>query len=166
MPTTTAIVSESSFSITESSANVLRPGLGTQAVAALIAAPGFSTAGYVNVATPDSVVHGQVKQSAHFSYVRVYESGHEVPFYQPVIALSIFERAIEGKDIATGKVVVTSGYKTLGPSESTYREGNATIQFAVLPADATYNTTTNAPNPPGKRTRPERFAKRRGRFGR
>ena len=115
-------------------------------------------------------MHGQVKQSANFSYVRVYESGHEVPFYQPVISLSIFERAIEGKDIATGKTAVTVGYKTVGPSESTYREGNTTIQFAVLPADATYNTTTNAPNPPGKGKGAGRFARRRGRrrgsFGR
>lgn len=91
-------------------------------------------------------MHGQVKQSDNFAFVRVYESGHEVPFYQPVLALELFERAINGKDIATGEKHWKQ-YKSVGPAESTYREGNGTMQFAVLPANATYNTTTNAPNP-------------------
>ena len=125
-------------------------GLGTEAVANLVSAPGYSSAGYVNVTTPDQIVHGQVKQAGLFSHVRVYESGHEVPFYQPVISLSIFERAIAGKDIATGQKTVGRGYKTVGPMDSTYREGNSTIQFSVLPSNATYNTGTNMPNPPTK----------------
>lgn len=100
--------------------------------------------------TPDGIVHGQVKQAGRFSHVRVYEAGHEVPFYQPVISLAIFERAIDGKDIATGKKTVRSGYKTGGPAESTYKEGNGTIQFSVLPSNATYNTDTNMPNPPAR----------------
>ncbi|KAF7195659.1 Carboxypeptidase S1-like B [Pseudocercospora fuligena] len=122
--------------------------LGGQQVSKNVQAPGFSSAGYVNITTSDKVVHGQVKQSANFAFARVYESGHEVPFYQPLLALEMFERAISGKDIATGKEsCLHSDYKTVGTAESTYREGNATIQTKVLPADATYNTTTNAPNP-------------------
>jgi hypothetical protein len=35
-------------------------------------------AGYVNLTTSDSIVHGQVKQAGKFSFVRVYDSGHEV----------------------------------------------------------------------------------------
>jgi len=38
-----------------------------------------------------------VKQSGHFAFVRIYESGHEVPFYQPLASLEMFERAICGK---------------------------------------------------------------------
>lgn len=125
-------------------------GLGTQAVASLVSPPGYSSAGYVNVTTPDNIVHGQVKQAGLLSYVRVYESGHEVPFYQPVISLSIFERAIDRKDIATGQKEVRNGYKTTGPAESTSREGNSTIQFSVLPSNATYNPGTNMPNPPAR----------------
>ena len=94
-----------------------------------------------------------MKQSGAFSFVRIYESGHEVPFYQPLIALEIFERAIAGRDIATGHVCVDDAYRTIGPPESTYREGNSTIQFAVVNTTATYNVTTGAPNPPSRKGR-------------
>ena len=52
--------------------------LGGQAVAYEIAAPGFDCAGFINISTVDDVVHGQVKQAGKFSFVRIYESGHEV----------------------------------------------------------------------------------------
>lgn len=138
--------------------------LGGEAVAYEIGAEGFSCAGYTNLSTSDGIVHGQVKQAGAFSFVRIYESGfvllwctslinstdlnsrHEVPFYSPVAALEIFDRAINGKDIATGTVTPSSSYLTEGTKDSEYREGNSTIQFEVLPANATYNTTTNAPN--------------------
>ena len=73
-----------------------------------------------------------------------------MPFYQPKIALAIFERAIAGLDIATGSVNVTSDYRTIGPPTSDYREGNTTVQFGVISTNATYNTTSNKPNPPSQ----------------
>lgn len=81
--------------------------------------------------------------------MRIYESGHEVPFYQPLASLELFERALARKDIATGKHTVKShgGYKTHGTPTSEYWEGNGTIVMEVLPSDATYNTTLNGPNP-------------------
>lgn len=121
--------------------------LGGQVVSELVGAPGFSTAGYTDVKTSDGITHGQTKQSGNFAFVRVYESGHEVPFYQPLLALEMFHRAISGKDIASGTCTVWHGYKSHGTAESTYREGNSTIVWEVLPTDATYNTTTNRPNP-------------------
>lgn len=121
--------------------------LGGQVVADEIAAPGYDCAGFVNISTSDNIVHGQVRQSGLFSFVRIYESGHEVPFYQPLAALEMFERALKQVDLATGKSAVTPGYKTIGTPTSTYREGNATIQFEVLPKNATYNTALNAPDP-------------------
>jgi len=121
--------------------------LGGEAVAEEIDAKGFSTAGYVNITTSDNIAHGQVKQSGRFSFVRIYESGHEVPYYQPVVALSMFERAIASTDIATGAKKIRQSYRTAGSARSTYREGNATVQFEVLSEGATYNTSTNAPNP-------------------
>lgn len=90
-----------------------------------------------------------VKQSSNFAFARIYESGHEVPFYQPLIALEMFNRSIHGLDIATGEKEITlgCGYKSVGTAKSEYREGNGTVQFKVLPANATYNTTLNGPNP-------------------
>lgn len=141
--------------------------LGGEVVSQLVKAPGFEAAGYENVTTSDEVVHGQVKQSGNFAFVRVYESGHEVsdttprpithlnkltsgqvPFYQPVLALEMLERAINGKDIASGtESCLDSAYKTVGTAKSEYREGNATMQWHVVPTNATYNTITNKPNP-------------------
>ncbi|OTB08532.1 hypothetical protein M426DRAFT_317156 [Hypoxylon sp. CI-4A] len=121
--------------------------LGGEAVADEINPDGFSEAGYVDVITSDSVIHGQVKQSGNFSFTRFYEAGHEVPFYQPLASLEYFERAIRGFDIETGNNPVQADYITVGSKKSTYREGNSTYQFEVLPSNATYNTETNKPNP-------------------
>ncbi|MCJ1307647.1 hypothetical protein MMC25_001294 [Agyrium rufum] len=135
--------------------------LGGEVVSEEVGAPGFASAGYTDIQTSDKVVHGQVKQSGAFSFVRVYESGHEVPFYQPLAALEFFERSINGMDIATGtkKVAAGSKYKTVGTAKSTYREGNSTIQFKVLPSNATYNTTTNKPNPTKKKPGSRRWSR-------
>lgn len=89
-----------------------------------------------------------MKQAGKFSFVRIYEAGHEVPFYQPLVSLEMLERAIKGLDIATGKVEAGANYVTDGPPRSTYREGNLTVQYEVVPVNATYNTTTNMPNLP------------------
>jgi Serine carboxypeptidase len=124
--------------------------LGGEVVSNEIGAPNFSQAGYTNITTSDGIVHGQVKQAGKFAFLRIYESGHEVPFYQPVVALEMFERALKGTDVATGKEVVGANYLTKGTVKSTYREGNGTIQFKVVGIDQTYNTTTGAPNPPSK----------------
>jgi hypothetical protein len=51
-------------------------------------------------------------------------------------------------DFATGKICVAdnTSYITTGPLTSTYREGNATIQLEITPANATYNTGTDEPD--------------------
>lgn len=113
----------------------------------MINATGYTQAGFVNISTSDNIVHGQVRQAGPFQFVRIYESGHEVPFYQPLAALTMFERALKQVDIATGQVKAEGDYCSEGTPTSTYREGNATIQFDVTPANATYNTMLNAPDP-------------------
>jgi hypothetical protein len=86
-----------------------------------------------------------VKQSGKFSFLRIYESGHEVPFYQPLISLEMFERAIKGLDIATGTEKVDADYLTVGTPKSTYREGNGTIQWDIVPKNETYDVFTGKP---------------------
>ncbi|KAG7002027.1 hypothetical protein G7Y79_00029g063230 [Physcia stellaris] len=136
--------------------------LGGEVVADEVGQPGYSTAGYTDILTSDNIVHGQVKQAGAFSFLRIYQSGHEVPFYQPLVSLEMFERVISGFDVATGKTAVSSSYKTEGSAKSNFVEGNSTIQFQVVNSTATYNTTTNAPNPPSmmsKRKAPNHSAR-------
>ncbi|QDS68547.1 hypothetical protein FKW77_010914 [Venturia effusa] len=117
---------------------------GGEAVADALAVDGFDSAGYVDVQTPDGVVHGQVKQSNNFAFVRAYQSGHMVPFFQPLLALEVFKRTIHGLDIATGTHKLKG--QTQGPAQSTFVEGNATVQWSVVPEGATYNHSSNRPS--------------------
>ena len=50
--------------------------LGGEVVSNEVGQPGFNSSGYTNISTTDGIVHGQVKQSGAFSFVRIYESGH------------------------------------------------------------------------------------------
>lgn len=107
--------------------------LGGEAVYNSLHVPGSpTTPGYVNISTSDLLVHGQARQSGAFAFVRIYDSGHEVPYYQPLTALAIFERAINGYDIATGQTRVDRNYVTVGPAVSSYREGNSSVMFRVV----------------------------------
>lgn len=76
----------------------------------------FATAGYAPIKIPLSPDGGLVRQAASFSFSRVFQAGHEVPYYQPAVALALFGRTIFGLDAATGLQVVGSGYATKGPS--------------------------------------------------
>lgn len=59
--------------------------LGVEDIAEAINANGFGETGYTNISTNDGVIHGQVKQSGLFSFVRVYEAGHAVGAFQPLL---------------------------------------------------------------------------------
>lgn len=134
--------------------------LGVEAVAAQVNPPRWDKAGYVNLTTSDGIVHAQVKQAGKFSFTRVFEAGHEVPFYQPLAALTMFDRAINGYDLATGRHVVPDNgcFVTKGTERSLYREGNATVQFEVTPANLTYDPALNGPGAPWK-TKARRWAR-------
>lgn len=105
-------------------------------------------AGFVNISTSDNIVHGQVKTAGHFSFVRIYQSGHEVPFYQPLAALELLNRTLNYVDLATGTMALNTTYYTTGTPTSDYVDGNGTVTYEVIPLNATYNTSTNQPDPP------------------
>jgi carboxypeptidase C (cathepsin A) len=105
---------------------------GGEAVMQAINAPGIDIAGYENFTSRDNAtVWGQVKQSDNYAFVRVYEAGHEVPYYQPLFALEMLDRTLKGLDLASGTkaIALGSGYRTVGSPTSDFREGNATVQF-------------------------------------
>lgn len=71
-------------------------------------APSFRSAGYAALQTNSSYQGGLVRQHDRVSFSRVFEAGHDVAAYQPETVLRIFERAILGRDVATGEVDVLS----------------------------------------------------------
>ena len=70
----------------------------------------------------DGTEKGQVRQYGNFSFLRVYEAGHAVSFYQPQAALEMFRRALGGNDMATGRVDLYDGYGTRGRANATHLE--------------------------------------------
>lgn len=77
----------------------------------------FRSAGYEDITVNSSYVGGQVRQHGNFSFSRVYQAGSAVAASQPETAFRIFQRAIFGLDIATGKINVektSSNYSSKG----------------------------------------------------
>lgn len=77
----------------------------------------------------DGGEYGQVRQYGNFSFLRLYEAGHETPYYQPKAMLAHFTRLINGQIIADGSGLVTADYQTTGTPNSTHVE-----PFPPLPA--------------------------------
>lgn len=117
-------------------------------VANAINASGWDVAGFANVSTADGVVHGETRQAGSYAFTRVFYSGHEIPFYQPLLALTLFNRTISGVALADGTTNVSAHktYRTSGDAYPGLREGNSTVQWSVVDASATYNTSTHVPN--------------------
>lgn len=80
----------------------------------------FHAAGYQDITVNASYSGGKVRQYGNLSFSRVYEAGHEVPFYQPETAYRIFTRALFNKDISSGKIDTASNtaYHTSGPADT------------------------------------------------
>lgn len=67
---------------------------------------GFHSAGYQDIMVNNSYIGGQVRQYGNFSFSRIYQAGSPISASQPETAFRIFQRAISGLDIATGKTNV------------------------------------------------------------
>ncbi|OOF92156.1 hypothetical protein ASPCADRAFT_210566 [Aspergillus carbonarius ITEM 5010] len=96
----------------------------------------FRAAGYADVQTNSSYVGGMVRQYGNFSFTRVFQAGHEVPFYQPQTAYEIFNRVQFNRDLATGRISTArnASYASEGPS-STW---NVTNEVLESPAPTCY----------------------------
>ena len=91
----------------------------------------FRAAGY----TPfliDGVEYGAVREYGNFSFTRIYEAGHEVPYYQPAASLEHFKRVLDHVIIADGSQVVTDDYSTNGTADATHTE-----PYVALPPTST-----------------------------
>ncbi|TKA65342.1 hypothetical protein B0A55_09440 [Friedmanniomyces simplex] len=85
----------------------------------------------------DSVEYGEVRQYGNFSFLRVYESGHEVPYYQPKAALEFFRRVL-------GNLIVSDGSEAVTPSYSSPGLPNATHTEPYVPLPPTSTSTSAA----------------------
>ena len=81
----------------------------------------FNAAGYTPFLV-DGVEYGEVRQYGNFSFTRLYEAGHEVPYYQPKASLSMFERVLNNKVLADGKERLTGTYGSKGGAKATHTE--------------------------------------------
>ena len=63
----------------------------------------YRKAGYEEIHVNSSYIGGVAKQHGLLSFSRVFQAGHDVSWYQPETSFQIFNRAIFGHDIPTGR---------------------------------------------------------------
>ncbi|KAK3721910.1 hypothetical protein LTR37_002726 [Vermiconidia calcicola] len=112
----------------------------------------FAAAGYEPMVY-GGVQYGEVREYGNFSFTRIYEAGHEIPYYQPQGSLAVFNRSINYFNIADGTEKVTETLATNGTAETTH-----TTTKRPLPASsvrdswgsslvASYSVLDNQPPP-------------------
>ncbi|KAF2190662.1 putative carboxypeptidase S1 [Zopfia rhizophila CBS 207.26] len=95
----------------------------------------FNAAGYAKFEV-EGTEYGEVRQYGNFSFLRIWEAGHLVPYYQPLASLVMFNRTINHLNIADGTLPVTANLTTEGDPKATHTE-----PFVPLPSP----TTSEAP---------------------
>ncbi|KAL7622687.1 hypothetical protein AAE478_006365 [Parahypoxylon ruwenzoriense] len=93
----------------------------------------FASAGYAPFVV-DSTEYGESRQYGNFSFTRVYEAGHEVPYYQPKAALELFRRILGDLVVSDGSEKVTPTYKSEGTANATHTD-SFTTYYTGRPGD-------------------------------
>ncbi|OJD30331.1 carboxypeptidase s1 [Diplodia corticola] len=81
----------------------------------------FRAAGYAPLLV-DGTEYGVVRQYGNFSFTRLYDAGHETPYYQPVATLEFFRRVLGDLVLADGKSRITDDYQSEGPANATHTQ--------------------------------------------
>ena len=105
----------------------------------------FRAAGYEPFVL-NGTEYGEVRQYGNFSFLRIYEAGHEVPFYQPEASLAFFARVLGNVDIATGEMAVSGTYESSGPANATHSEPYVAIP-SITGSGAAVSYTAAITNP-------------------
>ena len=87
----------------------------------------FAAAGYAPFVV-DGTEYGEVRQVANFSFLRIYEAGHEVPWYQPQASLALFNRTIHHVRLDDGSAPVSANTSTEGEPKATHTEPFVLLQ--------------------------------------
>jgi carboxypeptidase D len=96
----------------------------------------FNAAGYQPFLV-NGMEYGEVRQRGNFSFLRLYEAGHEVPYYQPEASLEAFRRVLLGLDVANGNAL-TANFSTSGNPKATHTE-----PFVPLPTTTSSSRTSS-----------------------
>lgn len=75
----------------------------------------------------DGVEYGETREYGNFSFTRVYEAGHEVPYYQPVASLQLFNRTLNGWELPTGEKKLTPDFGSDGPATATHTASSVAL---------------------------------------
>ncbi|KAI0431214.1 Alpha/Beta hydrolase protein [Xylaria sp. FL1042] len=81
----------------------------------------FKATGYAPFLV-DGEEYGESRQYGNFSFTRIYESGHEIPYYQPKAALEFFRRILGDLVVADGTTRVTPTFASNGTAKATHTE--------------------------------------------
>ncbi|KAJ5180398.1 hypothetical protein N7492_003608 [Penicillium capsulatum] len=86
----------------------------------------FAAAGYAPLLV-DGKEYGLTREYGNFSFTRVYEAGHEVPYYQPEASLQLFNRTLNGWELSKGEKKLTAGSGTKGPTTAMHTESSVAL---------------------------------------
>jgi carboxypeptidase D len=86
----------------------------------------FRAAGYAPFLV-NGTEYGETREYGNFSFTRVYEAGHEVPFYQPVASLQLFNRTLNGWELPKGEKKLTPDFGSSGPKSATHTQASVAL---------------------------------------
>ncbi|ORY56964.1 carboxypeptidase 2 [Pseudomassariella vexata] len=92
----------------------------------------FRAAGYEPFVV-DGTEYGESRQYGNFSFTRIYDSGHEVPYYQPKASLELFRRILADLVVSDGTEKVTATYESEGPVNATHTNVAPTPYYTGRP---------------------------------
>ncbi|OGE56560.1 hypothetical protein PENARI_c003G03432 [Penicillium arizonense] len=90
----------------------------------------FAKAGYAPFRV-GGVEYGETREYGNFSFTRVYEAGHEVPYYQPVASLQLFNRTLFGWELPDGEKKLTAGFGSEGSARATHTQSSVPLPSAT-----------------------------------
>lgn len=109
----------------------------------------FRAAGYAPFVV-NGTEYGEVREYGNFSFTRIYEAGHEIPYYQPEASLEIFKRVLQHQVIADGGSIVTDDYKTNGTAKATHTEPYVPLPTSISSVVAQASANAAARLRPGR----------------
>ncbi|KAJ5780348.1 hypothetical protein N7457_005508 [Penicillium paradoxum] len=90
----------------------------------------FRSAGYTPFVV-DGKEYGATREYGNFSFTRVYDAGHMVPFYQPAASLQLFNRTLNGWEIATGEKKIKPDAGSHGPASATHMQSSVALHSST-----------------------------------